>query len=148
MAKPLQPYHYAWLSAHPERNTDWLRFMLKAGFDIHHLDGDHANNAADNLVLIEHRDHMRLHGARCGFGRELEIKKQRRKKVFLAEGQKAYEAAIQARSDNGYSAGIWIDAGRNSGVGHKAHARARLWAIHNNLEWPLFMPKRGQRKSA
>lgn len=34
------------------------------GFDVHHLDGDHGNNDPANLVLIEHSDHMMLHGGR------------------------------------------------------------------------------------
>lgn len=33
---------------------------------MHHLDGDHENDAPGNLVLIEHRDHMRLHGFPAG----------------------------------------------------------------------------------
>jgi hypothetical protein len=34
------------------------------GFDVHHLDGDRTNNDPLNLVLIEHGDHMMLHGGR------------------------------------------------------------------------------------
>ena len=36
--------------------------MAVEGFDVHHIDGDHDNNDPDNLVLIEHADHFRLHG--------------------------------------------------------------------------------------
>ena len=148
MPKLLQPYHYAWLSKHPERNTDWLRFMLKAGFDIHHLDGDHGNNAPENLVLIEHVDHMRLHGATKGFKRELETVKARRKAEFLEEGQRAYEAAVRVRQTATYASGIWIEAGRLSGLGGaKTQSRARLWAIENGLEWPLWKRTTKARKS-
>jgi hypothetical protein len=37
---------------------------MRDGFDVHHLDGDHANNEPANLVLIEHTDHMAIHGGR------------------------------------------------------------------------------------
>ncbi|MEN3238678.1 HNH endonuclease [Methylobacterium ajmalii] len=38
--------------------------MLLDGFDVHHLDHDHANNDPANLVLIEAQDHMRVHEMR------------------------------------------------------------------------------------
>ena len=140
--RQLQKYHYAWLSAHPERTKDWLRFMMKAGFDIHHLDGDHDNNSSENLVLIEHRDHMRLHGMQ-GKGRiqmrhVLAAKQAKRKEVFLEEGKRAYEAALQVRETATYASGIWTETGRISGVGGRALLRAALWAKENNLEWPLL----------
>lgn len=59
----MEAYHHAWLSAHPDRTEDWLKVRLAEGFDVHHLDSNHANNDPTNLVLIEHLDHMRcLHG--------------------------------------------------------------------------------------
>ena len=137
MAKPLKEYHFAWLSSHPERTTDWLRFMLKAGFDIHHLDGDHGNNDPKNLVLIEHRDHMRLHGASSGFARELEVVKERRKKLFLEEGKLAYETAEAIINAASYVSGVWITAGKQSGLGGRTFRRAELWARTNGLKWPL-----------
>ena len=62
--KPLRSYHQAWLKAHPHRSEEWLRMRTKDGFDVHHLDGDKGNESPDNLVLIEHTDHMMLHGGR------------------------------------------------------------------------------------
>jgi len=59
----LKEYHFTWLSVHPWRSAKWLEGMLTEGFDIHHLDGNHANNAPENLVLIDHADHMMLHGS-------------------------------------------------------------------------------------
>jgi hypothetical protein len=56
-------HHVAWLSNHPNRSVEWFKEMCKQGFDVHHVDGDHSNNDPDNLVFIEHRDHMRLHGS-------------------------------------------------------------------------------------
>lgn len=61
MAK-LERYHETWLAAHPYRTEAWLRERMAEGFDVHHIDGDHDNNVADNLMLIEHGDHMWLHG--------------------------------------------------------------------------------------
>ena len=59
--RPLQPYHVAWLEAHPYRTEAWLRERMADGFDVHHLDGDKSNNASLNLVLIESGDHLMLH---------------------------------------------------------------------------------------
>ena len=58
----MKPHHLAWLQAHPERSADWLKRMLREGFQVHHIDGDHHNNHPANLALIEHIDHLRLHG--------------------------------------------------------------------------------------
>lgn len=57
-----EPHHLAWLEGHPHRSPEWLASQLRDGFDVHHLDGDHANNDPRNLVLIEHTDHMAIHG--------------------------------------------------------------------------------------
>lgn len=65
MANPdaicLKPYHQVWLDAHPSRDEAWLRNVLSLGFNIHHVDLDHANCDPKNLVLIEFYDHMMLH---------------------------------------------------------------------------------------
>jgi hypothetical protein len=60
--RPLEPHHAAWLAAHPHRTEEWLRARLADSFDVHHRDGEHDNDSPDNLVLIEHTDHMSLHG--------------------------------------------------------------------------------------
>jgi hypothetical protein len=60
----MQAHHIAWLSVHPERTEDWLSQRLSDGFDVHHLDGDHANNDPLNLVLIECGDHLMLHNGK------------------------------------------------------------------------------------
>jgi hypothetical protein len=60
----LEDHHLAWLMAHPHRSSEWLKNALKDGFDVHHMDGDHSNNDPSNLILIEHVDHMGLHGGR------------------------------------------------------------------------------------
>lgn len=58
----LKLHHKVWLNAHPHRTPAWFRERVKEGFDVHHLDGDSENNDPANLVLIEHTDHMRIHG--------------------------------------------------------------------------------------
>jgi hypothetical protein len=56
-------YHTIWLQKHPDRTKEWLQARLADGFSIHHVDGNHANNAPENLVLIEDIDHCSLHGS-------------------------------------------------------------------------------------
>lgn len=68
MANKLEIYHHIWLECHPHRSENWLIERLKDGFDIHHLDGNHDNNDPKNLALIEHTDHMMIHGM-SGLGR-------------------------------------------------------------------------------
>lgn len=58
----LKPYHHVWLSTHPHRSAEWLTEHLAEGFDVHHINGDHSDDAPENLVLIECADHMALHG--------------------------------------------------------------------------------------
>lgn len=63
MTKPLKQYHKSWLSVHPEYDEEWLKSALSIGFDVHHIDGNRENNSPDNLIMIECRDHMALHGS-------------------------------------------------------------------------------------
>ena len=58
----LRPHHRVWLAAHPSRSAAWLKARTSDGFHIHHVDGDHGNNNADNLVLVEGTGHAQLHG--------------------------------------------------------------------------------------
>jgi hypothetical protein len=58
--RALQEYHHVWLQAN-NKDEQWLRLMFKEGFHIHHIDGDHDNNDAKNLVLIWGIDHFMLH---------------------------------------------------------------------------------------
>lgn len=63
MAKGLQSYHRVWLSCHPGRTEQWLRERMADGFHVHHADGDHTNDAPNNLILLEGLDHMLIvHG--------------------------------------------------------------------------------------
>lgn len=135
--KPMQPYHYAWLSKHPERSEEWLRRQLRDGFDVHHLDGDHSNDAPSNLALIEHSDHMGLHGTSA--------------RRLLADGQEARRNSnsARARAENGRIAyetkgpGItWASIDARLGLTEKPSeggtsiAAARAYANLNGLPWP------------
>jgi hypothetical protein len=98
--KEIPAHHVAWLSAHPHRSRRWFSERLADGFDVHHLDNDHENNAPDNLVLIEHTDHMALHGGR-GLGRlgSLSTKgkkyKTKRSLAYSAAKRRADELRVQ-----------------------------------------------------
>lgn len=87
----METYHLAWLTMHPNRNEEWLQEKLKEGFDVHHIDGNHGNNEPTNLVLIEHLDHMRLHGSVMGKGRMGFVSKKGKRKprrtVELPDGR-------------------------------------------------------------
>lgn len=76
-------HHEIWLEAHPDRTADWLSDRLEDGFELHHVDGDRNNNAPDNLVLIEWRDHRRLH--RMPEGRVYGKRGPHRATLMLAE---------------------------------------------------------------
>jgi hypothetical protein len=54
----MREHHYIWLEGQPTRNKKWLQERLDDGFDIHHIDGNHANNHPMNLCLIEGIDHL------------------------------------------------------------------------------------------
>lgn len=58
----LEQHHIVWLANHPDRSEEWLKAILKQGFEVHHVDGDHDNNSPRNLILMERNDHRELHG--------------------------------------------------------------------------------------
>lgn len=61
--KLLEPYHLAWLAAHPKRSEQWLRDHLADGFQVHHIDKNPDNHEDKNLILIEGQDHLSIfHG--------------------------------------------------------------------------------------
>lgn len=98
----METYHVAWLSAHPERTEDWLRRMLKDGFRIHHMDGNHFNDDPKNLVLIEAGDHMMIHNGSARLIWKPPCKRNkggRPKKVIPTEDQllESYWATVTKR---------------------------------------------------
>lgn len=90
----LEPHHISWLILHPTRDAQWLKDRLLEGFDVHHVDGDHDNNDPRNLVLIEHVDHMRMHGSVMAEGRLRVVSRKGKKKksrlVYLPDGRKLW----------------------------------------------------------
>jgi len=121
----MEPHHDAWLSSHPHRNSQWLQERLRDGFDIHHIDGDHENNRPSNLVLIEHVDHMRLHGLENSI-RLRPLTRGPRPKT-LRRGKLAYEKKQAGKT--------WREIGEGDPQG--AAQAARVYAQVNGLEWPI-----------
>ena len=106
----LKPHHKAWLQSHPERSAEWLQEMLADGFQVHHIDGDHANDHPYNLALIETTDHMRLHGIfrlqppNINFMREIGRKggliMNRKRRILKARGRKGAVARWGSEAAN------------------------------------------------
>ena len=84
----------AWLENHPTRSAEWLKAMIKQGFEVHHLvpeDGDEPTN----LVLIEAQDH------RMGHGGGLNVRSPQQAEPFpetLEIGERGYNLRLQGRS--------------------------------------------------
>lgn len=96
----LGPHHHAWLAAHPNRSDRWLAWVLRMGFDVHHIDGDHSNDAPDNLVLVEAQDHMRLHGMdrlrKLPIYRGKRRPRRTKRKVALAQYEQAKQRLVES----------------------------------------------------
>jgi hypothetical protein len=91
MSRKLEPYHYAWLSDNSSMDVFELMTLLKRGFDIHHLDGDHGNNDPFNLVLIWGADHMMLHNGKKRMTRNPHHSAKRIKKLKKKLKNKEYD---------------------------------------------------------
>ena len=118
----VKDYHKAWLSAHADRTEKWLCQQLADGFDVHHIDGDRANNAPFNLVLIERADHTRLHRRSTNLLRSLPDPTPARLARVEAEGGSAYRARANS--------GGWAGQARSS------VRWARMYADLHQLAWP------------
>lgn len=106
----MKDHHYAWLSRHPDRDEQWLQQALSAGFDVHHVDGDHGNNDPENLVLIERRDHNLLHGFSDGFTRKTAKKQRGPRKKTISNGLTAHCMRQEGRT--------WRQIGEHLGISH------------------------------
>jgi hypothetical protein len=118
----VKDYHRVWLSAHADRAEEWLCQRLADGFDIHHIDGNRANNDPLNLVLIERADHIRLHNRATNLCQSLPDPTPAQLARIEAEGRAAYEA----RANSGNWAGQ-----RKSSV-----RWARMYSALHQLAWP------------
>ena len=145
----MKSHHEAWLKAHPEVSELWLAQALEQGFDIHHLDENHKNNDPENLILIYHTDHMRLHHnwetqtssndafRTEGIGQwltndELEIRIGKK----LVRGERAYNLKRQ------FPDKTWKEIGHEvgyigKGIVMKTIAIAKQWAVYHEKEWPI-----------
>lgn len=134
-----KPHHEAWLSAHPERSSEWLNARILDGFDVHHLDGDHSNNDPLNLVLIDHVDHMRLHGMTSGSYRLRALSGvgvSGPRPQTLSYGQITYAKRQEGKT--------WRQIGFDLGIGRtRALNTARTFAAANDREWPVRDPAAG-----
>lgn len=135
----MKEYHLIWLSAHPERGQGWLCARLLDGFDIHHVDGDHENNVAENLILIEHRDHFMLHSA----GRPsatLRLDNRGPTKKTLRRGRVGYELRKQGYSWS--AAAAFLTNIEGADCGHRGlMAATKVFTATNNLPWPIPVTK-------
>ena len=131
----MNPHHKAWLKTHPDRDQSWLSMMLREGFDVHHMDGDHDNDVPDNLVLIEYLDHQRLHGA--SLLRPLNRFESNSKRLTLGE------SAYRMRQ----SGMMWAEIGIELYPEKKGLPRwrysgctinvAKAYAEYHKFEWPV-----------
>ena len=134
----MKSYHTVWLRAHPHRSSEWLRERLAEGFEVHHIDGVHSNNAPANLVLVEGRDHMLLHmGHRPRRVRELPDKVIEAQRAAYIVGEAAYKLRSTGLRWNAvahelYRIGVCEYLGA-SGVTNKA----RRYALYNDHLWPV-----------
>lgn len=117
---------------HPERTAWWLIDHIRDGFDIHHVDGNHANNDPQNLALIEHRDHMCLHGSPS---------LRRDAKALAAREQEAdtIKDAYTRYRNAGPGGTTWKDVVTELNyLNSNLPSRAHEWAIRNGMPWPIF----------
>jgi hypothetical protein len=143
----LESYHLAWLSVHPERSAGWLKDKLRDGFHVHHIDGDHSNDAPINLVLIDGTDHMRLHGMKLADGiRQWRSKKRSNPKPTEAENAPSEAGLIYSKKAK--TPGSWVEFAKvyYSGVkptdgpwhdiGGRLSMKARKYAVAQGKAWP------------
>jgi len=130
----LSKHHEVWLKDHPEYDEWWLSQAISAGFDVHHLDEDHDNNDPYNLVLIEKKDHSKLHGRTQACG-----DKARNRWENAKERIKLGESAYNIRLEEGYT---WRKIAEMLGYydgdqGTLVLNIASYYAKHNKKTWPI-----------
>lgn len=129
----MQNYHKVWLENHPERDEEWLMTALNAGFDIHHLDGNHENDEFRNLVLVEHSDHMRMHD-NPSFGVRGDWE-SRTKKINL--GKDAYSLRETGLGWKEVEEQVGYVGNMKYGHGSYAINAAKAYAKYHKKTWPI-----------
>lgn len=103
---------------------------------VHHLDGNKANNHADNLAWLCQREHMRDHHREV-CGRHVCSDKTRAKMRALRLGTKVSEATKQKHREWALSVGTRPPS--FTGQRHTAETRAKMSANHaNNTPCEVF----------
>lgn len=126
-------HHTAWLSKRPHRSVAWLKQMLANGFDVHHLDGNHANNDPNNLLLVELADHMDLHG--------LKIRVRRLVGELRHRGShKLYKTPVGPVSPA-------IEAAKKAAMQVEHEARVKEWALRKKQRHAAFLYRNPRCKS-
>ena len=123
----MKKYHEVWLETRSHRTKEWLEQRLQDGFDIHHLDGDHSNNRYDNLVLIDHSDHMMIHNGTTPMVLGRRTKGPTRR--TLQRGAVAYLMRSQGKG--------WIEINRVMKTGVANNQSAKVYADMHGLPWPV-----------
>lgn len=139
----MKDYHRIWLETHSSRTEEWLSEKLKDGFDIHHIDGDRCNNDPSNLILIEHRDHMMLHGNSPDFDRMKprppytgDLVRGKKKAKRLELGKSSY--SLRAKGFGWKDVGDLVYGSLEPDVqARRALSNAKEWATENNMRWPI-----------
>ena len=143
----MKSHHEAWLKAHPERTEEWLSQAIDQGFDVHHLDENHKNNHPENLVLIEHTDHLRLHhnwdtrnSVFEGFRLEKagEWDKSWGERIYTSKKENPGKTWKEIGQEIGYLEYLKNKGSlREKGVVMKSIATAKRWALYHEKEWPI-----------
>ena len=123
----MQKHHEAWLAAHPFKSKQWLSWMTREGFDVHHIDGDHDNNDPKNLCLIYNSDHMMLHNGGTRPPCRVQYLKSGPKgprKETLSMGGFAYRQKQGGKT--------WREIGPR-----RLMQSAKRYAEHEGLPWPI-----------
>ena len=124
--------HTIWLESHPDYDEEWLKTALHAGFDIHHIDGNHDNNDPENLLLIEKSDHKRLHGINPRFDTKRDSWESRITRVNL--GEVAYNRRRLGETWKGIGDSFYHD---KKAPEQYALNVAKVYAEYHKRPWPI-----------
>lgn len=78
--------------------------ILKKGFHVHHIDGNHSNNSIDNLIVVTRSEHRKIHDAGYYFLRSKKTGRYVAKVLLPAavEFEEVEELSTTDRGTGGY----------------------------------------------